>query len=257
MTSTPDYFVLFADMLGFKQLVLQHRVPYPENLEFRGRIFARPERPNPGAAKGNPLGEAFRTFHRTANDCLNYKVWRAPVSVIIFSDSLFLATTDAEDCMEFTETMMIKGLNRDMPLRMGIGMGSFVRYGFAYEDDPNVKYSSAQFFGSGVVHAVDAEGSIKGIRVAVHPSAAAMLERNHPTRLVALPASQVKPNASHELNYIPQHPDPVGDLQFHGEIRRKVDELAAAAPKDLPVQIQYTEAISALDRMAVALEPEQ
>jgi hypothetical protein len=105
----------------------------------------RPERANPAAATGSPLGEAFRTFPRTANDCLNYKVWRAPVSVIIFSDSLFLARTDAEDCMEFTETMMIKGLNRDMPLRMGIGLGSFVRYGFAYEDDPNVKYSSAQF----------------------------------------------------------------------------------------------------------------
>jgi len=254
MTSTPDYFVLFADMLGFKQLVLRHRVPYPENLEFRGRIFARPERPNPAAATGNPLGEAFRTFHRTANDCLNYKVWRAPVSVIIFSDSLFLATTNAEDCMEFTETMMIKGLNRDMPLRMGIGLGSFVRYGFAYEDDPNVKYSSAQFFGSGVVHAVDAEGSIKGIRVAVHPSAVAALTPNHPTRLVPLPASQVTANASHELNYIPQYPDPVGDLQFHGEIRAKVHELAAAAPKEPRVQIQYTEAISALDRMAAVLE---
>lgn len=102
--------------------------------------------------------------------------------MIIFSDSLFLATTDAEDCIEFTETMMIKGLNRDMPLRMGIGLGSFVRYGFAYEDDPDVKYSSAQFFGSGVVHAVDAEGSIKGIRVAVHPSAVAALEPNHSIR---------------------------------------------------------------------------
>jgi hypothetical protein len=82
----------------------------------------------------------------------------------------------------------------------------------------------------------------------------AVLTPNYPTRLVALPASQVTANASHELNYIPQNPDPVGDLQFHGEIRGKVHELAAVAPKEPRVQIQYTEAINALDRMAAVLE---
>jgi hypothetical protein len=252
MTTTPNYFVLFADMLGFKQLVLQHKVPFPENLEFRGRLYERPERENPAAAKGNALSRAFRAFHRTANDCLTRIVWHEPVSVIVFSDSLFIATTSAEDCIAFAEQMMLVGLHRDMPLRMGLGLGSFVRYGFAYEDDPLVRYSSAQFFGSAVVYAVEAEGSIKGIRGAVHPAAAQALLQLVPNRLVSLPESQVSSHSSHELNYVPEHPDPMGDLQSETEITAKIRRLSSAAP-DLPsVKIHYTEALDALARMANA-----
>jgi hypothetical protein len=42
MTSTPDYFVLFADVLRLKQLVLQHQVPYPENLDLEGEYSCVP-----------------------------------------------------------------------------------------------------------------------------------------------------------------------------------------------------------------------
>jgi hypothetical protein len=37
----PDQFVLFTDLLGFKRLVLDHRVPLWENLDFRSRPLRR------------------------------------------------------------------------------------------------------------------------------------------------------------------------------------------------------------------------
>ena len=176
MTTTPDHCVLFADMLGFKRLVLGHRTPFPENLEFRGRLVERPERGS-GASSGNPLSSAFRAFHLSVNQVLDSTTWHAPVSIVVFSDSMFLASTETQDCVAFAERLIRLGLHRDMPLRMGMAMGSFIGYGFSYEESPSIKYASSQFFGTGVVNSIEAEKCLKGIRIAVHPSVVAGINR--------------------------------------------------------------------------------
>ncbi len=42
-------------------------------------------------------------------------------------------------------------------MRMGVGYGSFIPLGFAFEEDPRLKLFSSQFYGTGVIRAVEAE----------------------------------------------------------------------------------------------------
>ena len=254
MTTTPEFCVLYSDMLGFKSLVREYRVPYHENLEFRGRLINWPERENPATSSGNPLSRAFRAFHHSTNQALGLTTWNSPVSLVVFSDSLFLATTNAMDCVSFAQQLMVLTLNRDTPLRMGIGQGSFVPYGFSYEESPHIKITSSQFFGSGVVNAVEAEKTLKGMRIAVHPSAVEIIRQVKPRQLLPVPTEEAGIDAKHELSYVPDHPDPMGDLQYGPEIIKKIRRLGQSASEDSSVQVHYGRSTAALERMIATLD---
>ena len=251
MTTTPNHCVLFADMLGFKRLVLGHRTPFPENLEFRGRLVERPARGS-GVSSGNPLSSAFRAFHLSVNQVLNLTTWHAPVSIVVFSDSMFLASTETRDCVAFAERLIRLGLHRDMPLRMGMAMGSFIGYGFSYEESPSIKYASSQFFGTGVVNSIEAEKCLKGIRIAVHPSAVTEIDRLDARQVMPVPTEEKGPNVSHELSYLPKVPDPMGDMELDTDIEAKILELQTRAPKVTSVQAHYSRSLEALGRMTAA-----
>ena len=207
--NTPDYFVLYADMLGFKRLVLRHKVPYPEHLDYRDRAIGHTL--GSMLMYGNPLGEAFKAFHGGIELLINQINWTTQVSLVVFSDSLFLATTAGKDCMGFAEQMMTYTIGQETPMRMGVGYGSFVPYGLAFEESPRVKLFSSQFFGSGVIYAVAAEKQLKGLRIALHRSAADVLSQpaadmydlqHLPEQVLPLPAAEASEYISHEWNYL-------------------------------------------------------
>src|SRR4051812_32450164 len=99
---TPQYFVLFADLLGFKRLVLDNKVPFPENLNYRDRPLIKPSRPGI-ADSGNPLSEAFTTFHGSIQSVLDGTALQQGIKLYVFSDSIFLASESAADCFMFAE----------------------------------------------------------------------------------------------------------------------------------------------------------
>lgn len=252
MESASDHFVLFADMLGFKALVNHHRVPFPENLEFRGRLIQRPERPDARAAEGNPLSRAFRAFHSSVEATIDITQWHDVVSIVVFSDSMFLASRHAADCVNFSGRLMRSCLKKHLPVRMGIGLGSFVRYGFSQEENPYIRYSSSQFFGSGVVEAYEAEESIKGMRIALSQRASQALQELAEWLVLPLPSRHAAVEATHELNYLPEHPDPMGDMELSADIIQRIDALRQTAPQKPEIQLQYSESVAAVQRMAAA-----
>jgi hypothetical protein len=127
MKNPPTKFVLFADVLGFKRLVLDNRVPFPQSLDFRDRgwgVAAPPRR--------NPMARGFTGFHGAIEMVTERTAWQE-AELMVFSDSLFLATADARECMEFASDLMRRAIAVDVALRMGIGYGTFVSYGFSFQ----------------------------------------------------------------------------------------------------------------------------
>ena len=131
-------------------------------------------------------------------------------------------------------------------------MGSFIGYGFSYEESPSIKYTSSQFFGTGVVNSIEAEKCLKGIRIAVHPSAVAEIDRLDARQVMPVPTEEKGPNVSHELSYLPKNPDPMGDMELDTDIEAKIRELQTRAPKVTAVQAHYSRSLEALGRMTAA-----
>src|SRR5438132_5098089 len=120
----------------------------------------------------NPIGRAFTSFHQCFERAVNKTPWETEATIMVFSDSLFVGTTHAVSCMSFCETMARYCIEEDVPVRIGVGYGTFVTHGFAFEATPRLKIVTTQFFGSAVIRAVDAERVLKGTRIALHPRAA-------------------------------------------------------------------------------------
>jgi hypothetical protein len=248
-----DRFVVYADVLGFKQLVLAHRTAAAETLGHR-RMNAR--RMLASVRYGNPLQRQFKTFHETLDNAITNINWADEATVAVFSDSLFLATSESLHCATFCEELMRVCMMNDVTIRIGVGFGSFVVNDFAFEAGQKLKVVTTQFLGTGVVYAVDAEKALKGMRIALHPSAADMLEppTQGTVRRLPLPAEEAGENASHEWNYLPSGriTVPVASSPKHLDARAFIDHvqrLRAAAPNDPTVQVHYEATLAAMNRM--------
>ncbi len=260
--TTPDCFVLFADVLGFKRLVLRHKVPFPEHLDFRDRAIGR----TLGGLinYGNPLGEAFTAFHGGIDIIANQMPWSTQVSLIVFSDSLFLATESALDCMSFGERLLRYTIGQATPMRMGIGYGSFVPYGLAFEESPRIKLFSSQFFGTGVVHAVGAEKQLSGIRIAIHRTASDVINNDDTLRprLIALPEADACEDVEYELNYLvsingsphTHHIDPVEFNSIVSTLDTHFARMHIAAGDGARVSEIYDGTLTATRRMREAIQ---
>ena len=255
MQNPPKRFVLFADVLGFKRLVLDHRVPVFESLDFR----------DPPLANGlsgvrysrNRIALGFRGFHGAVHTTMSRTAFRKDVELMVFSDSMFLATPDARECLEFASGLMRAGISSEVPLRMGVGFGTFIGYGFSFEQTPALKFSSSQFFGSGVVYATETEKALKGrgMRIGIHKLAADELRREAPLaeRLLALPG--VCEDVPCEWNYL-------GDVQPERDVdenerrenlvshlRRMRDAADDTQPETTYVRGMYSQTIEVLGQM--------
>ena len=250
MAEQPDHFVVYADLLGFRDLVLTHRTVQAETLGFR----QNPRNMAASLEYGNPLQRRLKTFHTAIHNAVTDIQWQDEVSVMIFSDSLFLATRDAATCMSFCHLLMVDSISLSVPVRMGVGHGTFVSNTFAFESTPRVKAVTTQFLGTGVVHASDAEHAVKGLRIAVHPSCVeALTKALESRRLLSLPEEERTDAAHHEWNFIPLG----AEWQRWGRretlskdaLPRVVKSMKAESPKEPDVQIHYDRTLRAIGNM--------
>lgn len=164
--------VLFADILGFAALIEQHELDVPSlrNSERLDTIFG-------SIFKKNPLTHAFTEFHRAIQWGLRLSQLRHSATAITFSDSAFIATTRLSEAAGIAIYLMQSLMRREIPLRIGIAYGSFEAVRFRSDITADSGDHAAQFLGAGVVRAHLTEScGIKGCRILLHPSAAALLE---------------------------------------------------------------------------------
>jgi hypothetical protein len=209
--------------------------------------------------RGNPLQRRFRNFHETLDNAITDILWNTDASVLVFSDSLFLATTDPDNCFAFCQRLLCESVMKGAPLRIGVGYGAFVVNDFAFESSPRLKVITTQFLGTGVVFATDAEKAIKGMRIALHPTTVTAIgaPKVRSDRRLALPDRERSDRASHEWNYLPLGPGVresgwTPRFDRHGYVQQ-LRKMKGEANGDPSVQIHYDATINAVDRMVTQM----
>src|ERR1700730_15757501 len=140
-------------------------------------------------------------------------------------------------------------------MRMGIGYGSFVPYGLAFQETPRFKMFSSQFFGTGVVYAVEAERHLKGLRIALHQSAADALPLPpavfngplHSYKVLVLPADERSAVITHEWNYLgpwnayaDEHKHQSADESTTKTLLMHINKMHERSPKEPHIETLYS-----------------
>jgi hypothetical protein len=174
--------VLFVDLLGFASLTENH----PLQLQF----IKDSERPLANIAmvlsgQENPLTRTFTGFHRALKSAINLGQHDHPLTAITFSDSAYIATNHLYEAVNIASYFVQTLLSQRIPVRAGIAYGTFSAVRFRSDMTLEGGDHAAYFLGTGVVRAHAAETcGIKGIRILLHPSAAALLadSKHNPPR---------------------------------------------------------------------------
>ena len=194
-TLSSNRVVVFADMLGFVALteanpidlrMLHANSRLPQSLDALEEMIRRP---------GNPLTEAFSHFHNSLKWAIRTAEMQHPLTAITFSDSVFVATSHLFEAATFAVNLARSMLSQKIPVRMGIAFGSFAALRFRSEVSGDGGDHAAQFLGTAVVRAYQAEKcGIKGMRILLHPSVESLL------------ADSTHSPASPPINTIPVRP---------------------------------------------------
>jgi hypothetical protein len=163
--------VVFVDVLGFASLTEQHALEleqikaaeYPLSIENINMRLRRGE---------NPLTQIFTKFHGSLKAAIDLAKMQHPLDAITFSDSAFIATAHLYDAASIAIRLMHYLLAARVPVRVGIGHGSFSALRFRSDVTLEGGDHAAHFLGTGLVRSNAAEGcGIKGLRILMHPSA--------------------------------------------------------------------------------------
>ena len=202
-----ESYVIFADMLGFADLVEREG----DELNELSPVFAGVELYSPSPAP-SLLGYRFINFHRCLQTARTNMQEGRSGTAIIFSDSAFFAVDTLERAITLARSLMYSLVTSDVPARMGIAHGSFRALRFNSDISDQTSVHMSQFLGTGVVRAYKTERcGLPGLRVMIHPDLESDLDRvKH--RVVAIGDSVRRyPDVESEVNYLdtdPQHSGP-------------------------------------------------
>jgi len=146
---------------------------------------------------------------------------------------------------------MRKFIKNLVPVRMGIGKGTFYDIQYLTETNGTLITSKSRFMGTGVVRAHDAEQcGGKGMRIFVDELAEE--DSCHMGRRLQLP--QPLKSVKWELDYL-HDPRPIGQLeQLENDGRELFDKVASMNTPTLKdtARLHYTETLDALNRMRIS-----
>ena len=162
---------VYADILGFTQLVTSQE-GFLDLLDGFMSSESSESSLRLAAAEENYLARMFTTFHCTLDLQLRPLQNIDPLKSIAFSDSALVAFRDNNIALSFAGNWMRMLLSFRIPVRMGIGTGSFRVLRLTTDVSDDVQRHSAQFLGTAVVQAYQAEScGLKGMRIFIHPDA--------------------------------------------------------------------------------------
>jgi hypothetical protein len=184
-------------------------------------------------------------FHRIVEDARRDRVvGDSPLTVLSFSDSVFLVTPAPLDALRLSQYLMRRYIEERLPVEIGVGYGLFVPIRYSLDWAARQQTYGAQFVGTGLVTAHDAAAQRKanGLRVFIHESLLNRGIQSQDIRLLVLPEDEKNDKAVIELNYLFQEP------AQNQAIVAAVREMQASAPPE--AQRHYIGTLRALERMA-------
>ena len=251
MHNSGQWFVAFLDILGFAACINELPSELDEKVE---QIFSARVDDYLIPLKLDPQLQRIRGIYREFHECLEktFNSWRAiselagsPLILIDFSDSCFILSKSTEILIEFVRSFMSNMYVKCIPVRGGIGYGSFAFDCFTQKILSSERYNiSCRFLGSGIVRAYYAEScGLKGLRVFMHSSSTQAFK---PGDIIPLPEDEATPQVTHELNLIP-----AGFLEyFETNFGHFLKQMALRAPSR--VQEHYFRTARAIERMLAA-----
>ena len=203
--------VVFIDMLGFAALTeeaetLGHTFMGEdvfELLDRRGPIHLRMMEASSLTFPGNRLAAKFSQFHFVLDSALA-ALSRTRFWSISFSDSAFVSLPTFSDALTFSADVMRNMLDWRVPVRVGIGYGTFLVVRFKSDRSLTAGIHASQFLGTAVVRAHSAEqAGVSGMRILLHPSVRHLCERSDLKPLVLPVVDAIHSDRVYaELNYL-------------------------------------------------------
>ncbi len=234
------HLALFADILGFGNLVESMS---PTELD-QFRFLTRLDFPGPYQQAADSRLPLFASFHSTAVRICSELPWKDKHHLIMFSDSYYLVSTERAGIFSAACRLMRQYLQDAVPVRMGIGAGSFMLCDFVNEEGKDSSRNSARFFGTSIVRAYRAEASgLKGLRIFLAPQALHAFTEAGFQGTIPLDSAERSPFVAAELNYVE---DPVVDFRLFDLI----NSIGASAPA--AAREHYHRTFFAVERMFAA-----
>ena len=231
--------LIFVDLLGFAALIEKH----PCRIE-----DAPPTDDGYEVVHTAPTQSQFNLFDQVLDHSIQQP--DGGITAMLFSDCAFLNPGNSLRAALIAIDLMREFIKAGVPVRMGIGKGTF--YSFGYSTDTggdSMVVSKSRFIGTAVVraHAAEQCGG-KGMRIFVHPKVDGL---DSHADFKILPVPKASKAAKWELDYLCQ--------SRSGQERSTVDacdrELFSrvAAMKDpkakLSIRKHYVATLKALNRM--------
>lgn len=236
-------FILFADMLGFADLVEKEG----EEVSELNPIYTGVELYSPSPAE-SLLGYRFINFHRCLNQARERLQKMGAGTAIVFSDSAFFRIDTLENAIDLARILMFELVTSAIPVRMGLASGSYRMLRFLTDASTNVHFHMSQFLGTGVVRAYATERcGIPGLRILLHPNVEPLLDEKALRVVPVQPSEKMRLNVRSELNYLDPTDDALGqDFQDCLEF----DSLRwMMSVTDEPFQYHYVETFNAWNTM--------
>ena len=191
--------LIFVDMLGFAALTET----------FRTRVISkRRDKHGFSSSSTSPTSNQINRFHNIVDSLVHKESLNGSVSAMLFSDCAFVHAGTSLAAALLAREIMRDCVKKQVPVRMGIGRGTYYPLTLSTEQSGSVLVSRSRFIGTAVVYAHGAEQcGGKGMRIFVHPSAAPELQAFN-TRIRILPLPKPYKTASCELDYL-YEPTPV------------------------------------------------
>ena len=225
--------VVYLDLLGFAALIEAsplHSITEP---------FDNPQRQT---WPTNRAAERLQRFHDVLESRISLE---QPNHAMVFSDCAFGVFYTPTACADFAVSLMRGFLQAKVPVRMGLGFGTFSSLGTTSAIRDRSTVVRAMFAGTSIVRAVAAEAcGGKGMRIFVDRSFSDVFEQipvsaQHQKRLSF--STQHK-SVSCELDYVSD-----ADPENINEWVASVKTMAGVAPPQ--VQDHYSDTLAALSRM--------
>jgi hypothetical protein len=244
MDEDAEHTLLYVDMLGASDLTEK----FPTRL-----IHSVSDETGFNSTKSSETPNQFNRFSRVLRECVDECSLHGSVTAMLFSDSAFLEFGNSLRATMAATELMRNFILAKVPVRMGLGSGTFYPLRFSLDiTDPTI-VSRSSFIGTAVVRAHHAEQcGGKGLRIFVHPLVRAELTSiQQRINVMAL----VKPykHATWELDFLHERM-PVQEKQSaeeadRGLFRAVLEMKAKCATAPMAVRRHYIETIKAMNRM--------
>lgn len=191
-------FILFADMLGFADLVEREG----DELNEFNPIFTGVELYSPSPAE-SLLRYRFINFHRCLNQARVRLQEMGAGTAIVFSDSAFFRIETLDNAIHLARTLMFELVTSETPVRMGLACGSYRMLRFLTDSSAHVSFHMSQFLGTGIARAYQTERcGVPGLRILLHPDLEPLLDKKVLRIVPVQPTEKMRLSVQSEVNYL-------------------------------------------------------